>query len=126
MKILVVDDDDTCNKFLSLFLRDEGFEVESAMCALEASKIAQKFEPNVMIADWLLKDGTDGVQLARELYGRSKNLGMIFTTGSPAEQLMDQLDGLPIIKVFEKPINLDELLVELQRAQTLRESAIAV
>src|SRR3982750_3637411 len=108
-RILVVDDDQTSNQFLTLLLQCEGFEVRSALSADEALKVAESFQPDALIADWLLKDGLDGAEVARALRERLPALQIIFATGSPAEHLQEQVRGLQPVTILEKPIEIDDV-----------------
>lgn len=116
-RILVIDDDKTCNEFMAHFLRDEGYAVETVLSAQEALCRAQDFSPNLLVADWLLKDGMDGVEVARELQKTLPGLQLIFTTGSPAEQLREQANDLEIVKVYEKPIDIDGFLADIAKLE---------
>lgn len=116
MKVLVVDDDPTCNQFLTLLLEDEGYEVRAASRAADAIEIAEAFKPDVLVADWLLKDGMDGAEVARALRSKSDALRIIFTTGSPAEQLAEHVESLANVTILEKPIQIDTLLEQLKAA----------
>jgi len=115
LKILVMDDDRTCNEFMACFLRDEGYQVETVLSSEDALARAKGFKPHLLVADWLLKDGMDGVEVARELTKTLPNLQVIFTTGSPAEQLRAQAEGLYIVKIYEKPIDIDGLLYDVSQ-----------
>jgi DNA-binding response OmpR family regulator len=114
MRVLLVDDDKTCNEFLALFLKDEGYEVRSALSAGEALAIAESFAPELVVADWLLKDGIDGAEMAHQLSARDPSLRVIFTTGSPSEQLREQIRGLRVVEVYQKPIEIDALLAQIR------------
>lgn len=115
-KILVLDDDPTCNEFLSFILQDEGFDVRAAASAAEAFAVANDFDPEVLIADWWLKDGMDGAEVAHVLLERHRGLKVIFTTGSPSQQLSERLGGMQVTKIMEKPIEVDKLLELLHAA----------
>ena len=114
-KILVVEDDPTCNQFLSYLLEDEGFDVRAAISADEAFSLAQSFEPDILIADWWLKDGMDGAEVADRLSAQHAGLKVIFATGSPSAQLSERLSSDSTAIILEKPIDLDRL-IEIIRA----------
>lgn len=109
-RILVVDDDRNCAAFLRLFLTDEGHEVRSAISGKEAMQAALTFTPSLLITDWLLKDGTDGLALARNLRKEQANLRVIFITGMPERELRSKFEDLDDVQIFEKPLDLDRLL----------------
>lgn len=109
-RILVVDDDRNCAAFLRLFLTDEGHEVRSAVSGKDAMQTTASFAPELLITDWLLKDGTDGLTIARSLKGMHAGMRVMFITGMPARDLRDQIRDFPDAQIFEKPLDLDRLL----------------
>ena len=109
-RILVVDDDRNCAAFLRLFLTDEGHEVRSAVSGKDAMQAAGVMAPDLLITDWLLKDGTDGLGLARSLRKERPELSIIFITGMPERELQSEVNKLGQAHIFEKPLDLDRLL----------------
>ena len=109
-RILVVDDDRNCAAFLRLFLTDEGHEVRSAVSGKDAMQAASVMAPDLLITDWLLKDGTDGLGLARSLRKERPELSIIFITGMPERELQSEVNKLGQAHIFEKPLDLDRLL----------------
>lgn len=105
-----MDDDRNCAAFLRLFLKDEGHEVRSAVSGKDAIQAATAMTPHLLITDWLLKDGTDGLGLARSLRQDRPDLGVIFITGMPQRELQDEVAKLGDAHIFEKPLDLDRLL----------------
>ncbi len=105
-----MDDDRNCAAFLRLFLTDEGHEVRSAVSGKDALHAAAAMAPNLLITDWLLKDGTDGLALARSLCQERADLRIIFITGMPERELREKIHGLDDAHIFEKPLDLDRLL----------------
>jgi two-component system, NtrC family, nitrogen regulation response regulator NtrX len=105
-----VDDDRNCAAFLRLFLTDEGHEVRSAVSGKDALQAAGVMAPDLLITDWLLKDGTDGLGLARNLRKDRPELSIIFITGMPERELQNEVNKLGHAHIFEKPLDLDRLL----------------
>ncbi len=105
-----MDDDRNCAAFLRLFLTDEGHEVRSAVSGKDALQAAGAMAPDLLITDWLLKDGTDGLGLARSLRKERPELSIIFITGMPERELQSEVNKLGHAHIFEKPLDLDRLL----------------
>lgn len=114
-RILVVDDDRNCAAFLRLFLTDEGHEVRSAVSGKDAMEAAAVLKPNLLITDWLLKDGTDGLALARSLRKENADLRIIFITGMPERELQAKTRNFGDALIFEKPLDLDRMLPMVNR-----------
>lgn len=109
-KLLIVDDEAICTLFLSSCLEEEGYDVQSAIEGSEALRIGYEFNPDVLITDWMLKEGKDGVEVAEELYARNSNLKIIFITGMASDVIRERAQSMPYAAVLEKPIDLDEML----------------
>ena len=113
-RVLIVDDDPVCTMFLSRFLVKDGHEVKTTTRGEEAIRIGGEWFPDILVADWLLKSEHDGVDVARGLHRLCPDMRIIFMTGLPADQLQDSLQGLPVLRVLEKPLQVDGLLHEIR------------
>ena len=65
-RLLVVDDDPTIRRVLTLNFEDEGYEVSVACNGEEATAMARSLHPDVMILD-VMMPGTDGFSVLRSL-----------------------------------------------------------
>ena len=61
LKVLVVDDESSITQMLSMALRFDGWQVETAGTGSEAVQKAGEFAPDVMVLDIMLPD-FDGMQ----------------------------------------------------------------
>jgi two-component system, NtrC family, response regulator GlrR len=78
-RILVVDDDQSFLRLLTLRLNSEGYETESVESAGSALKTLSTFNPDIVITD-LRMDGMDGIGLLGELQQRSPGLPVLLLT----------------------------------------------
>jgi len=109
-RIIIIDDDEVCCSVLARLLAREGKEVEWFTTGKEALDRGLEKEPQLLICDWILENGLDGVDVARAIWNRWSKVRIIFITGLPADQLRRETHELPVIHVFEKPLPLDDLL----------------
>lgn len=109
-KILVVDDEPMCILFLGEYLKDNGYTIETSKDGDTAITLGKTLVPEVLITDWMLKDSHDGLDVALRLLEINPDLKVIFMTGMPAEALEEKITGLPLYKIVEKPINLDNII----------------
>ena len=65
-RLLVVDDDPTIRRVLTLNFEDEGYEVSVACNGQEATAMARSLHPDVMILD-VMMPGTDGFSVLKSL-----------------------------------------------------------
>lgn len=69
-KVLVIEDDVMIGDMLLMYLSEEGYEVKRAAAAREGLKLAESFEPDIVLLDLVLPDG-NGIEVCRELRSRS-------------------------------------------------------
>lgn len=77
--ILVVDDEDGVREALCEFLKDEGYNVESAVCAESAVDILKKRFFRLVITDLKLP-GMDGIALSKLIIDNHPHTGIIIIT----------------------------------------------
>ena len=103
-KVLVVDDELLSSSFLCLSLDDEGYSTRSASNAEEAINISSEFKPDILITDWMLKDGKDGIEIAHALVKDNPAIKIIFITGMASHV------------IIEKPVDLNQIIKILKGA----------
>ena len=102
-KVLVVDDEPGYRASLNFFLTRGGHEVLAVANAAQALERASQFEPQVLVADWLLGTPSNGAELARQLRASLPRLQVILITGLDANVVGQKLEGVSIFRVLEKP-----------------------
>ncbi|NLI92488.1 MAG: response regulator transcription factor [Peptococcaceae bacterium] len=111
-KILVVDDDISIRQMLSLGLRQEGYEVQTAENGEAALKIIPVFEPHVIILDIMMPvmDGYELCEAIPEISGAS----MIMLTAKDTSK--DIVKGLKLgaNDYLVKPFHFEELLARIE------------
>jgi CheY-like chemotaxis protein len=109
-RILIADDDDDSLACLANLLNGMGHEVALAANGAQAVKVAQQFEPEVVILD-LGMPLLDGLGAARALrdssHGRSMLLVALTGWGQPQHREMTMEAGFDVHLV--KPISADQL-----------------
>ena len=88
-KILVLEDDESLNRGISLKLSKEGYEVLSAAGVSEAKKLYSENEVALVISDITMEDG-NGLEFCRELRQKS-SVYIIFLTA--LDQEVDIVNG---------------------------------
>ena len=119
-KVLVADDEKNIVQLVSLYLRNEGFGVESASTGREAIERAGDVKPDLIILDLMMPD-IDGWEACRQLR-RTSNVPIIMLTARTDD--VDKIVGLEIgaDDYVTKPFNPRELVARvkavLRRSQT--------
>ena len=114
-RLLLVDDDPSLLRLLTLRLEGEGYQVTSADCAEAALPLLAKVSPDVVLSD-LRMPGLDGMSLFDEIAKRYPGLPVVLMTahGSIPEAVAATQRG--VFGFLTKPLNTSELRDILQRA----------
>jgi DNA-binding NarL/FixJ family response regulator len=87
LEVVLVDDHVALRKGIELLLRNEGIRVTgSAESVAGGEEIILRSLPDVAIVDIGLRDGGNGVQLARTVLAERPDLGILLYTGGAVEQ----------------------------------------
>jgi DNA-binding NtrC family response regulator len=119
LKVLVVEDEQDLCELIAESLEDEGYEVSCAADGAEALAAAAATPFDLVLADMRLPK-IDGLTLFRRLREECPDTDVIVMTGNAAVP-----DAVAVLKegafdYLTKPVNLDELAVQLQRLATYR------
>jgi len=130
-RILVIDDDDSVRKVLTMALEDKGYTVDAARDANEAMEKSRSSLYNLAFIDVRLPD-MEGTELLRMLKETAPKTAKIILTGYPSlgnavKAVNEGADGY-IIKPFkmEKLLStVEEHLKKQREAQTFTEEKVA-
>lgn len=111
-KVLVADDEKNIVQLVSLYLRNEGFGVESASTGREAIERACDVKPDLIILDLMMPD-IDGWEACRQLR-KTSNVPIIMLTARTDD--VDKIVGLEIgaDDYVTKPFNPRELVARVK------------
>ncbi len=108
-RVLVVDDEPSYRKYLEQYLSHEGYEVRTAGSSSEAMQIATEFAPDVLLADWMLKDRLHGLDIGLALRAADSNLPILLMTGYASTELRERANEAGVFRFLEKPFGLEEV-----------------
>lgn len=114
-KVLLVDDDPSLLRLLSIRLSAEGYDIEAAESGSEALLAVNRFHPDVVVTD-LKMAKMDGIELLHELQQRSPGLRVVIMTahGTIPDAVKATQGGA--FGFITKPIDKAELLDHIERA----------
>lgn len=81
--LLLVEDEPLVASLLADALEGAGFQVATAGSAIEASKVATKFDPDIAVLDINLGHGASGVELAFILERKFPGIALVLLTKHP-------------------------------------------
>lgn len=83
-RILIVEDDTEFTKLICEFLESENFETSSSEGGFKILGIIKNFNPEMILMDRNL-NGTDGMDIVKEIRANSNEVPVIFITSLTAE-----------------------------------------
>jgi two-component system OmpR family response regulator len=112
-RVLVVDDEPNIVDIVTMALRFQGFEVESAGNGSAALAAASAFRPDLIVLDVMLPD-MEGFEVARRLGARHERVPIVFLTARDATE--DKVRGLTLggDDYVTKPFSLEELVARIR------------
>jgi phosphoserine phosphatase RsbU/P len=122
-KILVIDDDPVTRRSLEKTLQSQGYEVCAVDCGAAGIKQAQKWQPALIICDWLMPE-VDGLEVCRQLKANPDLVSTFFILLTVRSQVADRIKALDagVDDILAKPIGMDELLARVRAGLRLYQS----
>lgn len=114
-RILVADDEMGIRDMLRSELEAEGHTVVAAANGMEALKLIEKEEFNLVLSD-IKMPGMDGLELLAEIKRRDPNLEVILVTGFGTIETAVAAMKMGAYDFLQKPFNLDEMHSLVKRA----------
>jgi two-component system phosphate regulon response regulator PhoB len=114
-KIFIIEDETSIIRLVQHNLEKDGFIVSSAINGNEGLKDLKKFEPNLLLLDWMLPD-LSGIEICKSIRKDKsfKNLPVIMLTAKGEEE--DKIKGLDsgADDYLTKPFSYNELLARIK------------
>ncbi|NMP30206.1 sigma 54-interacting transcriptional regulator [Thalassotalea sp. M1531] len=122
-RIIVVDDDPSLLRLLSIRLTAAGYQVESAENAKIALGMLTSFEPDMVISD-LRMEGMDGFALFEQIRRQKPNLPVVIMTahGTIPDAINATKQG--VFSFLTKPFESQQLLETVEQALRLQPSGV--
>jgi DNA-binding NtrC family response regulator len=108
-KVLIVEDETTSRNYLEQALLEDGYEVRAASSGRSGIQLGRNFAPDVLVADWMLKNTYHGLEVAQALHQVNPSLLTILVTGFPSDDLKEEAAEIGVFRFIEKPFALAEL-----------------
>lgn len=117
-RIMVVEDEKDVREFLHEELSDAGFRVMAVKDGVDAIVTAAEQSFDLVLLDMLMP-GLDGIQTLKVLQKIAPTMPIIGLTGYVGRGYMAQASAYGVT-CLSKPLNIDELLGEIQEALASR------
>ncbi|MBI5496851.1 MAG: sigma-54-dependent Fis family transcriptional regulator [Deltaproteobacteria bacterium] len=113
-RILVVDDEANARGALAELLREEGFSIELAADGFKALPKLAEFAPDLVLTD-LKMPGMDGIELMKKAREQDPERQVVVMTAYGTVETAVEAMRQGAADYLTKPINMDELLLVLDR-----------
>ena len=112
-RILVVDDEPSIVDAVATALRYEGFEVEEAATGRQALDTVARFDPDLIVLDWMLPD-IEGIEVGRRLRRQGCKSAVLFLTAKDATENKVEALRAGGDDYVTKPFSLAEVVARTQ------------
>ena len=114
-KILVVDDEESMCQFLSIMLRKDGHEVQTASSGEKALQMIVDEPFDAVITD-IRMSGKNGLDVLSGVKETDPTLPVVILTAYASQETAIEAVNLGAYSYIEKPYDVDQLLLTLRRA----------
>jgi two-component system response regulator PilR (NtrC family) len=108
INILIVDDDSSLRNMLSIILKKEGFQIQTAENGSNALNFLKKNKTDLIISDIKMPD-ISGIELLKKIKTINKDLPFILITAFSSTNDAIEAMKLGADDYITKPFNIDEL-----------------
>ncbi len=120
MDLLIVDDEASLRDFLSIVFEEERWRVETAASLAAARAALAKNEPDLILCDLMLPDGS-GIDLLREVKASTPSVAVIMITAHTSTKSAVDALKTGAFDYIAKPFDIDELKIIVRNAVERKE-----
>lgn len=124
-QLLIADDEEIFLLSTADLLRQEGFSVDCARDASEATRLLHEFRYDVLISD-IRMPGNPELALIQGIPEPNTGIPVILVTGYPSAPTAIQAINLSVLAYLVKPIDFEDLLTRVREGVQLRKIQQAV
>jgi two-component system response regulator PilR (NtrC family) len=120
VNLLIVDDEASLRDFLSIVFEEEGWNVASAASLEEAHAAVTRHEPDVVLCDLMLPDGS-GIDFIREIKAHSPSIAFVMITAHTSTRSAVEALKAGAVDYIAKPFDIEELKIIVRKAVERKE-----
>ncbi len=120
MDLLVVDDEASLRDFLSIVFEEAGWHVDAAGSVAEARVAMARHEPDVVLCDLMLPDGS-GIDLLKDIKAQNPSIGVVMITAHTSTQSAVEALKAGALDYIAKPFDIEELKIVVRKAVERKE-----
>jgi two-component system OmpR family response regulator len=112
-RILVVDDEESIVDAVATALRYEGYDVEEAKTGRDALTTVARWEPDLVVLDWMLPD-IEGIEVGRRMRAQGFKTAVLFLTAKDGTENKVEALRAGGDDYVTKPFSLAEVVARVQ------------
>ncbi len=120
MDLLIVDDEASLRDFMTIVFEEDGWKVETAGSIAEGRAALQKEEPDLVLCDLMLPDGS-GLDLLRDIKAQNPTIAVIMITAHTSTKSAVEALKNGAFDYIAKPFDIDELKIIVHNAVERKE-----
>ncbi len=120
LKILAVDDDPVTLLLIEKKLNRQGYVIETAKSGKEAVEYISEQPYDVILTDLMMPGSIDGIGVLDAVKRRYENTHVILLTAHASVDTAVEAMKKGAADYLQKPINFDELMIRLERINSLK------
>ena len=120
VNLLIVDDEASLRDFLSIVFEEDGWSVDTAESLAEAHSAIQRHEPDVVLCDLMLPDGS-GIDLVRDVKASSPSVIFVMITAHTSTRSAVEALKAGAVDYIAKPFDIEELKIVVRKAVERKE-----
>jgi two-component system, NtrC family, response regulator PilR len=120
VNLLIVDDEASLRDFLGIMFEQEGWQIETAASVGEARAAIQRAEPDLVLCDLMLPDGS-GIDLIRDVKAQSPSVQFVMITAHTSTRSAVEALKAGAMDYIAKPFDVEELKIIVRNASARKE-----
>ena len=120
VNLLIVDDEASLRDFLTIVFEEEGWTVETAESLGEAHAAILRQEPDVVLCDLMLPDGS-GIDLVRDVKAQAPSIVFVMITAHTSTRSAVEALKAGAVDYIAKPFDIEELKIVVRKAVERKE-----
>jgi DNA-binding response OmpR family regulator len=114
-KVLIVEDDKTLQVVLKAVFAKAGFDVVSALDAMQGLMYAKSAKPDLIVLDIMMPAGSGISVYERLQQSTAVATPVLIYSAAPKEEIAEKIQEGPGVEILSKPASPDELIAAAKR-----------
>ncbi|MBN1582859.1 MAG: response regulator [Anaerolineae bacterium] len=123
--ILIVDDDDSLRRTMTLILTHKGYAVESALDGAQAVELVRAHPFDMVLMD-IRMPVVNGVEALKQIRAIRPEAVVTMMTAYAVEDLIEDALAEGVFALLDKPVEIDQVIALIEQARQARQGALVL